>query len=227
MVTLWYRAPELLLGADRYGPEVDCWAAGCILGELLRGQPLFPGAGEGDMLELIAALLGPPSERIWPGLSALPRAASAPRPSGSGALNYLRRIFPSLHPTGKSRRAPRCTRSRRCDPSRRGAAGVELLNHLLTYDPRKRLTAAEAAEHPFLVSCRPLPKAVEAMPTFPSTHAAESLPLQRSEEDAVARAAGKGDDNRRIGDKRKRPAAALQEARFGAAFSCDAASVGK
>ena len=48
VVTLWYRAPELLLGADIYGPEVDLWAAGCILGELVVHAPLMPGKDEVD-----------------------------------------------------------------------------------------------------------------------------------------------------------------------------------
>jgi serine/threonine protein kinase len=43
VVTLWYRAPELLLGSQRYGPGIDMWSAGCILGELLLNQPLLPG----------------------------------------------------------------------------------------------------------------------------------------------------------------------------------------
>lgn len=46
VVTLWYRAPELLLAADQYGPPVDLWSVGCIFAELLNGEVLFPGDGE-------------------------------------------------------------------------------------------------------------------------------------------------------------------------------------
>jgi cyclin-dependent kinase 12/13 len=46
VVTLWYRAPELLLGASRYGAAVDLWSAGCILGELYSGRPILPGRTE-------------------------------------------------------------------------------------------------------------------------------------------------------------------------------------
>lgn len=50
MVTLWYRAPEILLGSTQYGPAVDVWAAGCILAELVNRTPLFPGNSQVDML---------------------------------------------------------------------------------------------------------------------------------------------------------------------------------
>lgn len=46
VVTLWYRAPELLLGADKYGTEIDMWSIGCIFGELLTKEPLLRGKNE-------------------------------------------------------------------------------------------------------------------------------------------------------------------------------------
>lgn len=61
-----YRAPELLLGASRYTEAVDLWAVGCIMAELLRGSPLFPGKTEAETLHMLFQLLGTPSERIWP-----------------------------------------------------------------------------------------------------------------------------------------------------------------
>ena len=54
----WYRAPELLLGSSHYGKEVDMWAVGCIMGELIDGQPLFPGDSDIDQLYVIQKLLG-------------------------------------------------------------------------------------------------------------------------------------------------------------------------
>lgn len=65
-MTLWYRAPELLLGSDSYGPAIDAWALGCILGELLRGQPLFPASTEGEAIQMHCQLLGTPNTSIWP-----------------------------------------------------------------------------------------------------------------------------------------------------------------
>ena len=66
VVTLWYRAPELLLGGDTYTEAVDCWAAGCILAELLRGEPLFPAESEMECLQMLCQILGTPNTKIWP-----------------------------------------------------------------------------------------------------------------------------------------------------------------
>jgi serine/threonine protein kinase len=148
VVTLWYRAPELLLGSGEYGSPVDAWAAGCVMGELLRREPLFPGRDEAEMWRMVVALLGTPSDRIWPGWSRLPRAGSVTAGAAQQNYNYLKRDLPDVSP-----------------------AGVELLNALLTFDPRKRLTLDEAARHAWFRE-RPLPRAPEAMPRFPSSHAA-------------------------------------------------------
>ena len=146
VVTLWYRAPELLLGCSEYGSPIDAWAAGCVMGELLRREPLFPGRDEADVWHMIVALLGTPSDRIWPGWSRLPRAGSVAGGVPQQNFNYLKRDFPDVSP-----------------------AGVELLNALLTFDPRKRLTLDEAARHAWFRE-RPFPRPPEAMPRFPSSH---------------------------------------------------------
>ncbi|KAL8250295.1 hypothetical protein R6Q59_033988 [Mikania micrantha] len=65
VVTLWYRPPELLLGATNYGVGVDMWSAGCILAELLAGKPIMPGRTEVEQLHKIFKLCGSPSEDYW------------------------------------------------------------------------------------------------------------------------------------------------------------------
>jgi serine/threonine protein kinase len=60
------RAPEILLGQDLYSEAVDMWSVGCIFGELLRNEPLFPAKSEIEMLEHMTRLLGRPHEGIWP-----------------------------------------------------------------------------------------------------------------------------------------------------------------
>ncbi|KAF5743667.1 serine/threonine-protein kinase [Tripterygium wilfordii] len=65
VVTLWYRPPELLLGATCYGVDVDLWSAGCILAELLGGKPIMPGRTEVEQLHKIFKLCGSPSEEYW------------------------------------------------------------------------------------------------------------------------------------------------------------------
>ncbi|KAH7686716.1 [RNA-polymerase]-subunit kinase protein [Dioscorea alata] len=65
VVTLWYRAPELLLGATHYDVGIDLWSAGCILAELLAGKPILPGRTEVEQLHRIFKLCGSPSEQYW------------------------------------------------------------------------------------------------------------------------------------------------------------------
>ncbi|KAK9671836.1 hypothetical protein RND81_12G057800 [Saponaria officinalis] len=65
VVTLWYRPPELLLGATDYGVGVDLWSAGCILAELLTGKPIMPGRTEVEQLHKIFKLCGSPSKEYW------------------------------------------------------------------------------------------------------------------------------------------------------------------
>lgn len=72
VVTLWYRAPELLFGDLNYTTAVDMWSAGCIFGELLKHAPLLPGKVEKQQVDLIIDLLGTPHEKIWQGFNKLP-----------------------------------------------------------------------------------------------------------------------------------------------------------
>ncbi|EPY32094.1 cyclin-dependent kinase [Strigomonas culicis] len=74
VVTLWYRAPEILLGEKHYTPAVDMWSVGCIFAELARGKVLFRGDSEIGQLFEIFQVLGTPSdvEGSWPGVSSLP-----------------------------------------------------------------------------------------------------------------------------------------------------------
>ncbi|KVH99568.1 Protein kinase, ATP binding site-containing protein [Cynara cardunculus var. scolymus] len=65
VVTLWYRSPELLLGATRYGPGIDLWSAGCLLAEMFAGRPIMPGRTEVEQLHKIFKLCGTPSEDYW------------------------------------------------------------------------------------------------------------------------------------------------------------------
>jgi cyclin-dependent kinase 1 len=71
VVTLWYRAPEVLLGARRYSSAIDIWSMGCILSELTTRKPLFLGDSEIDQLFRIFKVLSTPNEDTWPGVSTL------------------------------------------------------------------------------------------------------------------------------------------------------------
>eukprot|EP00826_Nyctotherus_ovalis_P057040 TRINITY_DN7792_c0_g1_i7.p1 TRINITY_DN7792_c0_g1~~TRINITY_DN7792_c0_g1_i7.p1 ORF type:complete len:331 (+),score=49.91 TRINITY_DN7792_c0_g1_i7:176-1168(+) len=72
VATLWYRAPELLLGSHDYTTAIDMWSLGCLFFELLTFRPLFPGDRESRMVDLICQTCGVPTEETWPGVSSLP-----------------------------------------------------------------------------------------------------------------------------------------------------------
>lgn len=152
VVTLWYRAPELLLGATEYSTAIDMWSIGCIMAELLAKKPLFNGETEVDQLDKIFRTLGTPNEKIWNGFSKLPGAkANFVRQR----YNKLREKFPATSFIG----GPTLSE-----------AGIDLLNKLLTYDPEERITAEDALKHDWFREV-PLPKSKEFMPTFPAQNA--------------------------------------------------------
>ncbi|KAL8550632.1 hypothetical protein ACS0TY_009163 [Phlomoides rotata] len=152
VVTLWYRAPELLLGTKLYSTAIDMWSLGCIMAELLSKEPLFNGKTEFEQLDKIFRIMGTPNETIWPGFSQLPGVKVN---FVKHQYNMLRRKFPATSFTGSPVLSD---------------AGFDLLNKLLTYDPEKRITADEALKHEWFREV-PLPKSKEFMPTFPAHHA--------------------------------------------------------
>ncbi|XP_030440184.2 cyclin-dependent kinase G-2 [Syzygium oleosum] len=151
VVTMWYRAPELLLGAKQYSTAIDMWSIGCIMAEMLASEPLFKGNSEVNQLDKIFRTLGTPSEKIWPGFSELPgsKANFVKQP-----YNLLRKKFPAASFTGTTVLSE---------------SGFDLLNRLLTYDPEMRITADEALEHDWFCEV-PLPTSKDFMPTFPPLH---------------------------------------------------------
>ncbi|XP_048215080.1 mitogen-activated protein kinase 15 [Perognathus longimembris pacificus] len=128
VATRWYRAPEVLLHSTRYTPGVDMWSLGCILGEMLRGRPLFQGSSALHQLELILETIGPPATEE---LSAL----------GSDYSAWALR--------GGPRSGPRQTLGSLLPPDTPPEA-LDLLGRLLVWAPEKRLRAAEALRHPYV-----------------------------------------------------------------------------
>uniref|UniRef100_A0A1D1Z522 Cell division control protein 2 n=1 Tax=Anthurium amnicola TaxID=1678845 RepID=A0A1D1Z522_9ARAE len=97
VVTLWYRAPEILLGSRHYSTPVDVWSVGCIFAEMVNQRPLFPGDSEIDELFKIFRVLGTPNEGTWPGVTSLPdfKAAFPKWPPKD-----LATVVPTLEPAG-------------------------------------------------------------------------------------------------------------------------------
>lgn len=73
VVTLWYRAPDVLMGSHTYSTSIDIWSCGCILAEMITGKPLFPGSNNVEELKLIFNTLGTPSQTTWPSVVSLPK----------------------------------------------------------------------------------------------------------------------------------------------------------
>uniref|UniRef100_A0A1A9ZE34 Protein kinase domain-containing protein n=1 Tax=Glossina pallidipes TaxID=7398 RepID=A0A1A9ZE34_GLOPL len=126
VVTLWYRPPELLLGDRNYGPPVDMWGAGCIMAEMWTRSPIMQGNTEQQQLTLIYQLCGSFSPEVWPGVDELELYNKLEFPK-----NQKRRVKERLRPYVKD------------------AYGCDLLDKLLTLDPKKRIDADTALNHDF------------------------------------------------------------------------------
>ncbi|XP_036246059.1 cyclin-dependent kinase 10 [Molothrus ater] len=168
VVTLWYRAPELLLGMTTQTTSIDMWAAGCILAELLAHKPLLPGTSEIHQIDLIVQLLGTPNENIWP--------VRAPCPFSPCPFSLVL-PWPLLtlsFPQGFSKLPLATQYTLRKQPYNNlkhrfpwlSEAGLRLLNFLFMYDPKKRATAKDCLESSYFKE-KPLPCEPELMPTFP------------------------------------------------------------
>jgi serine/threonine protein kinase len=122
IITLWYRPLEILLGAPVYSPAaVDMWSLGCIMAELCCGVPLFCGTSQIDQIYVIFRLRGTPSQ-----------------------THYLSRMpdYKPCFPVWPARDLSVLCKSLTQD-------GLDLLDKLLCYDPRARITAAQVLQHPF------------------------------------------------------------------------------
>lgn len=137
VVTLWYRAPEVLLGGQRYSTPVDVWSIGCIFAEMVTRKPLFHGDSEIDQIFRIFRSLGTPNETSWPGVSSLPDW----RPSfPTWKENVLKSLVPAM--ASDSGDNGNCLHPH----------ALDLLQKMLIYDPNKRISAKAALIHPYFDS---------------------------------------------------------------------------
>lgn len=134
--TIWYRPPELLFGAREYAQAVDMWGIGCILAELLLRVPIFAGNNEIDQLGKIFHVLGTPTDATWPGVSSLPNFIEF-TPNDPMDLHLL---F-----------------------SAASEDAIDLLQKCFTFDPKYRITAAQALAHPYF-SNEPFPTSPHDLP---------------------------------------------------------------
>jgi len=121
--TLWYRAPEVLLGVENYSVAIDIWSVGCIFAELVLRRPLFTGSSPFAQLIDIFKVMGTPTEETWPGVTTLNN-------------------FPSTHES-----YPPCNLQNIL--SRLGSDGLDLLGKMLCMNPANRIAAKFALMHPY------------------------------------------------------------------------------
>ncbi|EEP78294.1 protein kinase gsk3 [Uncinocarpus reesii 1704] len=123
----YYRAPELIFGATNYTTKIDVWSTGCVMAELMLGQPLFPGESGIDQLVEIIKVLGTPTREQIKTMNP----------------NYMEHKFPQIkpHPFNKV--------FRKASPE-----AIDLITALLEYTPTQRLSAIEAMCHPFFDELR-------------------------------------------------------------------------
>lgn len=141
VVTLWYRAPDVLLGSTKYSTPIDIWSIGCIFAEMVNGSPLFTGTSEESQIEAIFRGLGRP-QTSYPAIIELP----------TWNPNLVQNI-------GSDSRGIRDI----LESKNLGDEGVDLFFKMLHYDPSKRITAQMARQHAYFAD---LPDSVKLMGSF-------------------------------------------------------------
>ncbi|CAN8062322.1 unnamed protein product [Agarophyton chilense] len=130
VVTLWYRAPEILLGSKYYSTGVDIWSVGCILAEMILGRPMFCGDSELEQLLAIFRVLGTPTGETWPNVASLRDWHAYPQ----WKRQRLQDAYKGL--------------------SVLGADGIKLLESMLQLSPHRRLSALDALESSYFDDIR-------------------------------------------------------------------------
>ena len=151
VVTLWYRPPELLLGERNYGPPIDLWGAGCIMAELWTRSPIMQGGTEQHQLNLISQLCGSICPEVWQGVDSLEMYTKLDLPKGQ-----KRKVKDRLKPYVRCQFA------------------LDLLDKLLTLDPKQRLDSDTALNHDFFWT-DPMPADLAKMLSQHSTSMFEFL----------------------------------------------------
>lgn len=128
VVTLWYRAPDVLMGSRNYITSIDMWSCGCIFAEMITGKPLFPGSNDEEQLRLIFDMMGTPNEATWPSVTSLPKYKPA---TTQRQPRDLKVIFEPYLKTEADMQV------------------IDLLRGFLQLNPDMRLSAEQALHHPW------------------------------------------------------------------------------
>ncbi|KAK9458044.1 kinase-like domain-containing protein [Dipodascopsis uninucleata] len=157
VITLWYRPPELLLGATAYGPSVDVWGVGCLMLEMYTSKAIFQGQDEIQQLESIYSIMGSPTKENWPDVEKLPWYELV-RPSEVKPSKFKER-FENLVPPH----------------------GLTLASNLLALDPSKRPSAADALKSEYFTKELPRPERPTGLGKLGEWHEYESKLRRKNE----------------------------------------------
>ncbi|KAJ7852281.1 kinase-like domain-containing protein [Mycena leptocephala] len=163
VVTLWYRAPDVLLGSRTYSTSIDLWSCGCIFAEMISGMPLFRGKDNNDQLMHIMKILGTPSHQQFAKML-------------KDSPEIVLKDYPPLPKINLAQVLPKAS-----------PAALDLLERLLKFDPSERISAADALSHPYFTtetSTNPTPAAPPgSMPppnfNFPHPNRHQQQPQQQ------------------------------------------------
>jgi serine/threonine protein kinase len=126
VVTLWYRAPEILLGDDNYFTAVDIWSVAIIMYELFHMKPFAPSDSEIDQIFKLFKIFGTPTEDSWPGIT---------------TLKYFKRSYPVWKQIDLSTLCPRMDED-----------ALDLFSQMTAFNPTQRISALAALDHPWFDS---------------------------------------------------------------------------
>ncbi|KAJ1816985.1 hypothetical protein LPJ56_002187 [Coemansia sp. RSA 2599] len=157
VVTLWYRAPDVLLGSRQYDTSIDIWSIGCIFAEMSTGRPFFAGGSIDGQILHIFRIKGTPIDPQEPGALPPPQASFGQQAAGSESvqtsaeIDYARRLWPGFSKLPDYRRSFPIFSSVPLEPllPKLSARGIDLLQRLLEFAPEKRISAEQALAHPF------------------------------------------------------------------------------
>jgi cyclin-dependent kinase 12/13 len=170
VITLWYRPPELLLGAMSYTTKIDMWSVGCIIAEMLRRSGFLKGSNETAQLQLIFNTCGHPDKESWPTLEKECRLWKKYKPDPS---------------ENKKNRLPEALRARLPHPKWMTDEAVKLISKLMELNPETRWSALQALDADYFYE-NPIVKQPKDLPMKFAVTSVHEMDCRRKYEEKVA-----------------------------------------
>lgn len=147
----YYRAPELIFGATVYTCAIDVWSVGCVIAEMLIGQPIFPGESSIDQLIEIMKIIGKPThedlvamnpQQYGPNASSRSQSSSASAQQAPPSVDHVLASISDFKPLGLAK----------IFPAHIEKSAIDLLQHMLVYNPSKRWKGIACMAHPYFAA---------------------------------------------------------------------------